>query len=143
MLMPSVFRENFFDDLMDDFMFPTRRTAGAAPQPLMRTDVKELENGYELSVDLPGYTKDDLKLQLKDGYLHIRAEKNSEKETKDDEGKFIRRERYTGSMSRSFYVGKNVTEADIKARFENGILLLDIPKAQPKVEEDKFIAIEG
>ncbi len=143
MLMPSIFRDNIFDDLMDDFMFPARRNAAAAPQPMMRTDIKESENGYELSVELPGYTKEDLKLQLKDGYLNITAEKNSDKETKDENGRFIRRERYTGSMTRSFYVGKNLTDTDIKARFENGILVLDIPKAQQKVEENKYIAIEG
>ena len=144
MLMPSIFRENIFDDLMDDFMFPTiRRNTAETPQPMMRTDVKETENGYELSVDLPGYTKDDIKIQLKDGYMTIAAAKDETNETKDENGRFIRRERYTGSMKRSFYVGKNLTETDIKAKFENGILALDIPKVQPKVEEDKYIAIEG
>ena len=114
-------------------------------QKLMNTDVKDLGNAYEIAMDLPGFKKEDVQAELKDGYLTINATTNTSNDTKDDEGRFIRRERYSGSCSRSFYVGKQVTEADIKARFEDGVLKLDIPKmeAKPAVEDKHYIAIEG
>ena len=145
MLMPSIFGEDLFDDFMDGFAFPTvnwnyaKNTAS-----VMKTDIKENDKGYELDVDLPGYKKEDVKAELKDGYLTISASNDNTKEEKDKEGKYIRKERYTGSVSRSFYVGKYVTEEDIHAKFENGILKLSVPKVDaPKVEENKYIAIEG
>jgi HSP20 family molecular chaperone IbpA len=111
----------------------------------MKTDIKENEGGFELDIDLPGYKKEDVKAQLKDGYMTISAETNQEKDDKDDKGKYIRRERYYGTCSRSFYVGEDITEEDIKAKFENGILKVFVPKkeAQPAVKENKFIQIEG
>ena len=150
MLMPSIFGENLFDDFFDDFYRPavrrsTQRPAMAAMpvNGLMKTDVKETENGYELSIDLPGYKKEDVQAELKDGYMTITASTKKENEEKE-EGKYIRRERFAGTCSRSFYVGEDVTQNDIKARFEDGILKVAVPKkeAKPEVEESKFISIE-
>ncbi len=145
MLMPSIFGENLFDDFMDGFAFPTANWNYAKNAAnVMKTDIKENDKGYELDVDLPGYKKEDVKAELKDGYLTISASNDNTKEEKDEDGKYIRKERYTGSVSRSFYVGKYVTEEDIHAKFENGILKLSVPKVDaPKVEENKYISIEG
>lgn len=111
----------------------------------MRTDIKEQKDGYELEIDLPGYKKEDIAAELKDGYLTITASSKKEAEEKDEKGTYIRRERYSGSCSRSFYVGEDITQEDIKAKFENGILKIGVPKkdAKPKVPENKFITIEG
>ena len=111
----------------------------------MRTDIKDTESGYEVTMNLPGVKKEDVKAELKDGYLTISASANNSKDEKDDNGRYIRRERYSGSCSRSFYVGDQVTEADIKAKFENGTLTLLVPKMEekPAVENKKYIAIEG
>lgn len=147
MLMPSIFGESLFDDFFDDFARPARSAAryNTPTTNVMRTDVKEDENGYELHIELPGYQKEDVKAQLKDGYLTIQAEKNQNNDQKDENGKFIRRERFYGSCSRSFYVGEGLTEEDIKAKFENGVLKIAVPKKEkePAVEENKYIAIEG
>ena len=145
MLMPSIFGENLFDDFMDGFAFPTANWNYAKNTAnVMKTDIKENDKGYELDVDLPGYKKEDVKAELKDGYLTISASNDNTKEEKDEDGKYIRKERYTGSVSRSFYVGKYVTEEDIHAKFENGILKLSVHKVDaPKVEENKYISIEG
>jgi len=147
MLMPSIFGENLFDDFFDDFIRPTRSTArySAPTANVMRTDVKESDAGYELHIDLPGYKKENVKAELKNGYLTIGAESKQDNDQKDENGKYIRRERYYGTCSRSFYVGEEVRQEDIKARFENGILMLSIPKEEPQkpVEENTFIAIEG
>ena len=145
MLMPSIFGENLFDDFMDGFAFPTANWNYAKNTAnVMKTDIKENDKGYELDFDLPGYKKEDVKAELKDGYLTISASNDNTKEEKDEDGKYIRKERYTGSVSRSFYVGKYVTEEDIHAKFENGILKLSVPKVDaPKVEENKYISIEG
>ena len=145
MLMPSIFGENLFDDFMDGFAFPTANWNYAKNTAnVMKTDIKENDKGYELDVDLPGYKKEDVKAELKDGYMTISASNDNTKEEKDEDGKYIRKERYTGSVSRSFYVGKYVTEEDIHAKFENGILKLSVPKVDaPKVEENKYISIEG
>ena len=131
---------------MDDFGFPSvdRIAASKNTSNLMRTDIKETEDSFELEVELPGYKKEDVKAHLKDGYLTINVSKNENNDVKDENGKYIRRERYSGSMSRSFYVGEDVQESDIKARFEDGILKLAFPKEQPKkIEEPKYISIEG
>ena len=145
MLMPSIFGENLFDDFMDGFAFPTANWNYAKNTAnVMKTDIKENDKGDELDVDLPGYKKEDVKAELKDGYLTISASNDNTKEEKDEDGKYIRKERYTGAVSRSFYVGKYVTEEDIHAKFENGILKLSVPKVDaPKVEENKYISIEG
>ena len=111
---------------------------------MMKTDVKETDQGYEVAIDLPGFKKDEIKLELNDGYLTISAEKGLDKDEKDKENRYIRRERYAGSMSRSFYVGESLTEQDIHAKYENGILTLDVPKEDKKaVPEKRYIAIEG
>ena len=140
MLLPSIFGEDLFDDWMMDFPF---RGNGSAN--LMRTDVKETDNSYELDMDMPGFDKGDIKAELKNGYLTISASSNRNNDEKDKDGKYIRRERYTGSCSRSFYVGDDVKEEDIKAKFENGILKVTVPKKEEKsaVEENKYISIEG
>lgn len=146
MLMPTIFGENLFDSFMDDFGVPSvdRISASKNTSNLMRTDIKETETSYELDVELPGYKKEDVKVQLKDGYLTVNASKQENNDVKDDNGKYLRRERYSGSMSRSFYVGEDTQETDIKAKFENGVLSLAFPKEQPKkIEEPKYIAIEG
>lgn len=142
MLMPSIFGENLLDDFFD---FPFGSNYTATDSSLMKTDIKEMENGYEVTMNLPGVKKEDVKAELKDGYLTISASSNSNKDEKDEEGRYIRRERYSGSCSRSFYVGDAMTESDIKAKFENGTLTMMIPKkeVQPAVENKKYIAIEG
>ena len=141
MLLPSIFGDNLFDNFMDD-MFPVvdRKPVKTMPT-IMRTDIKETEDHYELAVELPGFKKEDVKIHLKDGYLNISATAQSEDEEK--EGKFLRRERYTGAMTRSFYVGEDITEEDVKAKFGNGVLTLALPKEAPKkIEEPKYICIE-
>lgn len=151
MMMPSIFGENLFDEWMN-FPFDNYFRTGRHPQPgkrpedmLMRTDVRETENGYELDIDLPGVKKEDVRAELKDGYLTVNASTHSSNDRKDENGRYIRRERYSGSFRRSFYVGDAVTQEDIKARFEDGTLKLSVPKKEvkPAVEEKKFIAIEG
>ena len=147
MLMPSIFGESLFDDFFGDFTRPARGAVryNTPSTNVMRTDIKENETGYELDIDLPGYKKDDVKAELKDGYLTIHAEQQSENEEKDENGRYIRRERYYGNCSRSFYVGEHVTQDEIRARFEDGILKVTVPKkeAKPAVEESKYIRIEG
>jgi HSP20 family molecular chaperone IbpA len=112
---------------------------------LMQTDVEEKDNGYEITMNLPGFKKEDVKGEIKDGYLTVTASTNTNNDEKDKDGKFIRRERYSGTCSRSFYVGEEVTQDDIKAKFKDGVLKVTVPKkeAKPAVEESKYIAIEG
>ena len=147
MLMPGIFGENLFDTFFDDdFMRPARPQRFGTPQSaVMKTDIKENEGDFEIAIDLPGYKKEDVQAELKDGYLTINASTSSTSDEKDQNGRYIRRERFYGNCSRSFYVGKQITEEDIKARFEDGTLKLTVPKKEPKKEipEKKFIAIEG
>ena len=154
MLMPSIFGENLFDDFFNDFPLYDdkagqkieKKLYGRHGQNLMKTDIKEMEDGYELEMDLPGFTKDEITAELKDGYLTISASKGLDKDEQEKEtGKYIRRERYAGACQRSFYVGEDIAEQDIKAEFKHGILKLFVPKkeAQPKVENKKYVAIEG
>lgn len=147
MYMPSLFGENLMDDFFDDasWLPYEPRYSQSTATGLMKTDIKENDHDYEMKVDLPGFKKEDLKLQLKDGYLNISASHNENKDEKDKSGKVVRQERYTGSMQRSFYVGEDVKQGDINAKFENGVLTLTIPKVEPKKEvpEEKYIAIEG
>ncbi|MCC8050895.1 MAG: Hsp20/alpha crystallin family protein [Clostridiales bacterium] len=146
MLRPSIYRENLWDEFFDDFFNePFYRTSVSRGQTdLMRTDVKESDSEYELTMNLPGIKKENVKAELKDGYLTIQASTNTNNDQKDSSGKYVRRERYAGSFSRSFYVGEDVKQEDIKAKFENGTLVLTVPKKvqQPVVEENKYIAIE-
>ncbi len=148
-MLPSIFGESLFDDWMG---FPFRGFASDADRKLygkhaarlMKTDLKEHDDGYELSVDLPGFSKDQIELNLENGYLTITATKGLEEEGKDKKGKIVHQERYTGSMSRSFYLGEHVTEENVKARFENGVLTLGFPKEEPRnLPERKTIQIEG
>ena len=145
MMMPSIFGENLFDDFMDEFAFPDVDKAlyGRHAKNLMKTDVKEKDDSYEVDMDLPGFKKDEIRMQLKDGYLTVSAAKGLNKDEKNKEGKYVRRERYAGSMSRSFYVGENITEKDIHAKYENGILSFWLPTDEKKKIENNYISIEG
>ena len=146
MMMPSVFGRDIFDDFMDGFAFPdvSKELYGKHAKNVMKTDVRELDNGYEIIVDLPGFKKDEIEVQLEDGYLTISAAKGLDKDETDKKGNYIRRERYAGTLSRSFYVGDAVSEEDIHAKYEDGILKLSVPKKAPKaVEKNGYIAIEG
>lgn len=147
MLMPSLFGENLFDDFFEDFSHPTKHVARyvTPSTAVMKTDIKENEEGFELAIDLPGYKKEDVQAELKDGYLTITATRKSEEENSDKKSGYLRRERYFGTSSRSFYVGEALEEGDIKAKFADGVLHVSVPKkeAKPQVEEKKLIAIEG
>ena len=153
MLMPSIFGENLFDDLFDFPFYDDRneqkvekKLYGRHARNLMKTDIKEMDNGYQLIIDLPGFKKEEIHAALENGYLTISAAKGLDEDEKDKKsGKYIRRERYTGSCQRSFYVGEDVTEEDIKAEFKHGILKLFVPKkeAKPAVEQKKYVSIEG
>lgn len=143
MLLPSIFGESLLDDWMD-FGDVERKLYGRHAANVMKTDVHEHDEGYELDIDLPGFRKDEIKLSLDNGYLLVSAAKSLDKDKKNIKGKIIRQERYAGSMQRSFYVGDTLTETDIKAKFEDGVLKLSIPKKEPeKLPETKTIAIEG
>ena len=137
--------DSFMDAMFDDSFFGDRNPLyGKHTKNMMKTDIRETGEGYELDIDLPGFKKDEINAELKDGYLTISAAKGLDKDEKDKEGKYIRRERYSGAMSRSFYVGDNLTEEDIKAKYEDGILKLSVPKKEVKaVDQKKYIAIEG
>ena len=152
MLMPSIFNDNLFDDFFD---FPfyddkadrkiQRKLYGHHAGNLMKTDIKEMDNGYELEIDLPGFKKDEIKAELTNGYLTVSAAKGLDEDKEDKKtGKYIRRERYAGACQRNYYVGEDITEEDIKASFEHGILTLFVPKkeAKPAEEEKKYISIQ-
>ena len=154
MLMPSIFGENLFDDFMNDFSFfdnrgmekTERKLYGHNAKNLMKTDIKETDTGFEMEMDLPGFKKDEIKVSLENGYMTVSAAKGlDEDEEEKKTGRYIRRERYAGACERSFYVGEDVTEADIKGEFKHGILKLFVPKkeANTAAEEKKYIAIEG
>ena len=149
MMMPSIFGENLFDDWMndafnDDFFGRKNPLYGKHAKNLMKTDIRDCEGSYEVDIDLPGFKKDEIRVQLQNGYLSISAAKGLDKNEQDKKGNFIRRERYAGSMSRSFYVGEDVTQEEIHAKYEDGIVKLSIPKKTAKAVEDKgFIQIEG
>lgn len=152
MLLPRTFADNWFDDFFDFDDFPffndredrkmERKLYGRRAKNLMKTDIREKKDGYELDIDLPGFKKEDIKVTLENGYMTISAQKDSPKETKN--GRFIRKERFSGACERSFYVGDNLTQEDIQGEFKHGVLKLRIPKkeAAPQVEENKYITIE-
>lgn len=152
MLRPSIFGENLFEDFFD---FPdfekmeqqmNKKLYGHHANNLMKTDVKEKEDAYEMFIDLPGFKKDEIKVQLENGYLTISAARGLDKDEQEKEtGRYIRRERYAGSCQRSFYVGTDIKQEDVKAEFKHGILSLTVPKEKPVVEQknDHYIAIEG
>jgi len=147
MYMPSIF-DHFTDDLFDSFFeypYGTRKTMEDV-KPVMETDIKENENAYELQISMPGVKKENITAELKDGYLTIASTVEKNNDEKGEDGKYLRKERYTGSARRSFFVGKDMKQEDIKAKLENGVLTLEIPKQEekkPEVEEKKYIAIEG
>ena len=144
-MLPSIFGENLFDDFFNSAMFPKaeHELYGKHAKNLMKTDVREMDGSYELDVDLPGFKKDEIHIELKNGYLTISAAKGLDKDEKAPEGKYIRQERYAGSLSRSFYVGEDVEPQDVKAKYENGVLKLFVPKAEVKqVPAQTAIAIE-
>lgn len=150
MMMPSIFRENLFDNFMEDFAFPAfpdidRTLYGKHAKNLMKTDVKEVDGDYVVDIDLPGFKKEDIQMQLDNGYLTVSASKSLDKDESNESENYVRRERYSGSMSRSFYVGSHVKEEDIHPRYENGILTFSLPKEEKKAVEEKsrYIAIEG
>ncbi len=155
MLRPSIFGENLFDEFFNDFPFfyddraskdIEKKLYGHRANQVMKTDVKELKDGYEVTIDLPGFKKDEINATLQNGYMTISAEKGLDKDEQEKEtGRYIRRERYAGACSRSFYVGKDITQEDIKAEFKHGILTLFVPKkeAKPAVEQKNTISIEG
>ena len=149
MMMPSIFGENLFDDFMNDFPFEKHFFGERNPlygkhaKNIMKTDVKETDNSYELDIDLPGFKKEDINVQLDNGYLTIVASKSLEKEDEHEKSHYIRQERYSGSMSRSFYVGNDVKQEEIHAKYEDGILKLAVPKKAAKaIESNKYIQIE-
>lgn len=152
MMVPMRRNRNLLSELMTD-PFDAFFNAASAPMQamqkmsptLMRTDIKETDGGYELTIDLPGFKKDDVQAELKDGYLTINAQTQGESEDKDEQGTYVRKERFSGKCSRTFYVGDDIEEDDIKAKFEDGTLKIDVPKKQeqPKLEEKKTISIEG
>ena len=150
MLLPSIFGENLFDDFFDDVPFFDNRAENQIEKKLygrhahnvMKTDIKETDDNYELIVDLPGFKKEDVKLDLDNGYLTISAQRIEELDDKDNEGRYIRQARATGSCARSVYVGKELEPKDISAKFENGILTLHLPKAEAKKLEPKQTLIE-
>lgn len=146
MLMPSVFGETLLDDFFGfRDIFPSESRIVGNTNGLMQTDIEDKGDGYQVTMNLPGFKKEDVRGELKDGYLTITATTNSTNEEKGEENRFIRRERYSGTCSRSFYVGEDVTQEEIKARFEDGTLKLLIPKkeSKPAVEQSRYIAIEG
>ena len=149
MLMPSIFGENLFDDFFNDFPFyyddkamkdTEKKLYGKRASHVMKTDIKEMDNGYQLVVDLPGFTKDEIKASLENGYLTISAERNSESEKKDDKGNFVRRERSYGSFSRSFDVSSVKTD-DITGEYKDGVLTLTMPKKEENVPTSRRIDI--
>ena len=150
MLLPSIFGENLFDDFMDDFRYPAfpdvdKTLYGKHAKNLMKTDVKEKDGSFEVDIDLPGFKKDEITMHLEDGYLTVSAAKGLDKDEKDEKGTYVRHERYAGNMSRSFYVGEQITEDDIHPKYENGIPSFSVPKKEGKAIEDKkrYITIEG
>ena len=154
MLMPSIFGEDLFDNFMNDISFYNdapfenveKKLYGHHAKNVMKTDIKETDEGYELEIDLPGFAKDEVKVSLDNGYMTVSAAKGLDKDEQEKKsGKYIRRERYAGACERSFYVGDEITEEDVKGEFKHGMLKLFIPKkeAKPAVEQKKYISIEG
>ena len=148
-MMPSILGENLFAEFFDDDfpMMPMRSIRnplyGKNAKNLMKTDVRETDNTYELDIDLPGFKKDEVQLDLKDGYLTISAAKGLDKDQEDKKGKYIRQERYAGACSRSFFVGEEIEPRDVSAKFEDGILRVSLPKRVKKeLPRNSTIAIE-
>ena len=137
-MVPSIYGENMFDEFFDNngFFGSHSPLFGKNSKNLMKTDIRETDTNYELAIDLPGFKKDEIHIELKNGYLTISAAKGLDKDEKAPEGKYIRQERYTGACSRSFYVGTDLQPKDVSAKFTDGILELTFPKEAPKKEPD-------
>ena len=144
-MVPSIFGENMLDDFFDGGFFGAHNPLyGKNAKYLMKTDIREMDDSYELAVDLPGFKKDEIHLALDHGYLTISAEKSLEKDKENEKGKMLRQERYSGVMQRSFYVGEHLKEEDVKASYESGVLHIKFPKKEAlKAPEKKTILIEG
>ena len=148
MLTPSIFEESFIDDLfglpMKDFSDMERKLYGRKANRMMKTDIREKDDNYEVSIDLPGFKKEEITVELDNGYLTISAAKGLDKD-ESKKGRLIRQERYAGSMTRSFYIGDNVEKGDIEATYRHGVLTLTVPKKalEKKIPEKNLIAIEG
>ena len=144
MMMPSLFTENLFDDFFNDFdedFFGKKNPLyGKHARNMMKTDVRETDTTYEVDVDLPGFKKEDINVNYENGYLTISTSKGLDKDEKDKDGRYIRQERYVGNMTRSFYLG-DIPKEDIKAKFDNGELMISVPKEAPKRVEKKSITI--
>lgn len=148
MLLPSIFGENLFDEWMGNafssFANVDKELYGKHSKNMMKTDVKELDGAYQVAVELPGFDKSEISVELQNGYLTITAAKGLDKDEQDKDGRYIRRERYAGSMQRSFYVGESVRQEDVKAKYESGVLKLEVPKQDEKaLEQSRYISIEG
>lgn len=146
--VPAIFGEDLFDEwlggALSGFADMNRQLYGKNAKNMMKTDVKETEGGYQVAVEMPGFDKNEISVELDKGYLTLTASRNLNQDEQDEEGKYIRRERYAGTMQRSFYVGEGVQQEDIKARYENGVLTLEVPKEDTqKIQQSKYIAIEG
>ena len=147
-MLPRIFGENLFDDWMNlsfdkDFFNVQNPLYGKHAKNLMKTDIRETESAFELDIDLPGFKKEEIDAKLENGYLTVSASKGLDRDQTDRDGKLIRQERYTGSCARSFYVGDGITEEDISAKYEDGILRLSVPKKEAKkIEQKKSIMIE-
>ncbi len=150
MLTPSIFEESFMDDLfgfpyMKDFDNMEKKLYGRKASRMMKTDIREKDDNYEVVIDLPGFKKEEIEVELNDGYITISASKGLDKDANDKKGRLIRQERYAGAMQRSFYVGENIEKEDVEATYRHGVLTLTIPKkaAEKKIPEKNLIAIEG
>jgi HSP20 family molecular chaperone IbpA len=150
MLAPSIFEETFMDDMfgfpyMKEFDNMEKKLYGRKASRMMKTDVREKDDNYEVVIDLPGFKKEEIEVELNDGYITISASKGLDKDANDKKGKLIRQERYAGAMQRSFYVGENIEKEDVEATYRHGVLTLTIPKKaqEKKLPEKNLIAIEG
>ena len=145
MMLPDILGENLFDDWMNTFDIFSRGQNplfGKRAKNIMKTDVRETDGTYEVDIDLPGFKKEDISVSFENGYLTVSTNKTLDRDDKDKDGKYIRQERYAGSMSRSFFIGKNIPKEDIKAKYEDGVLRLSVPKKDIKVIENNTISIE-
>ena len=146
-MLPSIWSENLFDDFFGDsferrFFGDHNPLYGKHGKNLMKTDVKELDQSYEMDIDLPGFKKDEIQVHLENGYLTVSAEKHADKQA--GKGKYLRQERYSGTVSRTFYVGDALKPDDVKAKYEDGVLVVSLSKKAPEaIEQRSQIAIEG
>ena len=143
MLLPSIFRREYPDNFMNDFFDFPQRGINEHPFTIMKTNVKKLEDKYQVMVELPGYKKDEIEVEIVNGYLSIHAETEKEETEEKEDGNFIRKERYVGSCSRRYYIGEGITQEEVKASFDDGLLKIEVPKKEgPKKEPRKLVSID-